>query len=458
MRRTGALSCSSLREHDSRRDGYPLFGMRSSCSRPRVPVRTALTAIVLAAALVQAAPAAAAKPGHRVAAMSAAAPAELALTASASMLRYGRTLTLTAKLTSGGAALGAREVVLYRNGAQAAKAQTRADGVVVFKLKPNAASTYQAGFSPATPADVAAYQPAASVSVSVTVAPLVRLRLSSPLRAGRSIVGIPGEPIRISGTLAPFASGSVVVRVLKGGRQFRRSSRAVAARGGRGRFGFSFTPRRRGKYVIEASRQGDATLARGRAQAKRVLVVRASARQGSKGAGVRALQRRLSALGYATPINGSFGASTARAVLAFRKVRGMGRNFSAGRSIFRTLERGGGAFRLRDTKPGKHVEFDWSRQVLVLARGSQVVRIVHGSSGAPVTPTVFGRFHFYRKSPGFNAKGMYFSNYFIGGYAIHGYQSVPNFPASHGCIRIPIASATAVYRWIDVGDRISVYK
>ena len=292
----------------------------------------------------------------------------------------------------------------------------------------------------------------------MTLAPLVRLRLSSPLRAGRSIVGIPGERIRISGTLAPFASGNVVVRVLKGGREFRRSSRPVRSRAGKGRFGFSFTPRRRGKYVVEASRQSDATLARGRAQAKRVLVVRASARQGSKGAGVRALQRRLSALGYATPINGSFGASTARAVLAFRKVHGLGRNFFAGRSIFRTLERGGGAFRLRYPKAGKHVEFDWSRQVLVLARGSRVVRVVHASSGAPVTPTVFGSFRFYRKSPGFNAKGMYFSSYFIGGYAIHGYKSVPNFPASHGCIRIPIASATSVFRWIDLGDRISVYK
>ena len=60
--------------------------------------------------------------------------------------------------------------------------------------------------------------------------------------------------------------------------------------------------------------------------------------------------------------------------------------------------------------------------------------------------------------PRFNAKGMYYSNFFIGGYAIHGYASVPNYAASHGCIRIPIPSAIAVNRWIDLGDPIYVYR
>jgi hypothetical protein len=189
-----------------------------------------------------------------------------------------------------------------------------------------------------------------------------------------------------------------------------------------------------------------------------LVVVRPSARSGSRGAGVRALQRRLSALGYLTPVTGRFGASTARAVLAFRKVNGMRRNSFAGRSLFRKLERGGGSFKVRYAKAGRHVEFDWSRQVVVLADGARPVRIVHASSGKPSTPTVFGTYHFYSKTPGFNSKGMYYSNYFVGGYAIHGYASVPPFAASHGCIRIPIASATSVFRWIKLGERISVYR
>ena len=50
---------------------------------------------------------------------------------------------------------------------------------------------------------------------------------------------------------------------------------------------------------------------------------------------------------------------------------------------------------------------------------------------------MFGKYRFYRKSPGYNAKGMYYSSYFVGGYAIHGFDPVPTYPASHGCLRIP---------------------
>jgi lipoprotein-anchoring transpeptidase ErfK/SrfK len=96
--------------------------------------------------------------------------------------------------------------------------------------------------------------------------------------------------------------------------------------------------------------------------------------------------------------------------------------------------------------------------VLVLARGGKPDKILHASSGKPSTPTVFGKFHFYSKTPGFNAHGMYYSNYFVGGYAIHGYESVPAYAASHGCIRIPIPSATSVYRWVSLGDTIYVYR
>jgi hypothetical protein len=119
---------------------------------------------------------------------------------------------------------------------------------------------------------------------------------------------------------------------------------------------------------------------------------------------------------------------------------------------------GKGAYRLRHPKAGKHVEFDWSRQVLVLADGSGVVATYHSSSGAPVTPTVFGKFRFYMKVPGTNAKGMFMSNFFIRGYAIHGYPSVPTYPASHGCLRVPNSDAVTIYNWVKLGDPIYVYR
>jgi hypothetical protein len=64
----------------------------------------------------------------------------------------------------------------------------------------------------------------------------------------------------------------------------------------------------------------------------------------------------------------------------------------------------------------------------------KVYKTLHMSSGKPSTPTVMGTFHFYMKEPGTNAKGMLDSNYFIRGYAIHGYpRCPPTRPATAAC-------------------------
>jgi lipoprotein-anchoring transpeptidase ErfK/SrfK len=52
---------------------------------------------------------------------------------------------------------------------------------------------------------------------------------------------------------------------------------------------------------------------------------------------------------------------------------------------------------------------------------------------------------------------MVWTTYFFGGYAIHGYSSVPTYAASHGCIRVPIPNALSIYRWLNLGDTIFVY-
>jgi lipoprotein-anchoring transpeptidase ErfK/SrfK len=71
---------------------------------------------------------------------------------------------------------------------------------------------------------------------------------------------------------------------------------------------------------------------------------------------------------------------------------------------------------------------------------------------------VRGSFRVYSKTPGTNSKGMVNSLYFIRGYAIHGYPDVPVYPASHGCLRIPIPNARFMFRWLDYRDRVDVYR
>ena len=45
----------------------------------------------------------------------------------------------------------------------------------------------------------------------------------------------------------------------------------------------------------------------------------------------------------------------------------------------------------------------------------------------------------------------------LGGYAIHGYDPAPDFPASHGCMRVPIVDAISIYDWLRIGDVVDVY-
>jgi hypothetical protein len=310
-----------------------------------------------------------------------------------------------------------------------------------------------AGGSPA-----AAAQPPARSAASPQQR--VRVHFQTYLHAHRRAIGIPRSPVRIRGTVTPYVAGqTVAVRIFRGTHRVLARNRPVAAAVAMGRFGLSFKPKHRGVFRVRvaaaATTAPPATPARARA---RLLVVRSSAGLGARGTQVRALQSRLAQLGYLTPVNGFFGASTARAVLAFNKVAGFSRTDYAGRAVFRRLARGGGGFKVRHPEAGKHAEFDWSRQVLVLARGAMPKIIVHASSGKPSTPTVFGKFHFYGRQPGTNSHGMYYSTYFVGGYAVHGYAEVPVFAASHGCIRIPIASAISVYRWLTIGTRMYVYR
>ena len=130
----------------------------------------------------------------------------------------------------------------------------------------------------------------------------------------------------------------------------------------------------------------------------------------------------------------------------------------ASEQVFSGLLKGRGAFKVRHPGDGHHVEARLDKQVLALIDGKNVVAIYHISSGKPSTPTVRGKFHVYMKTPGTNAKGMVDANYFIRGYAIHGYFDVPVFAASHGCLRVPIPDARSIFDWARYGTPVDTYR
>jgi peptidoglycan hydrolase-like protein with peptidoglycan-binding domain len=180
---------------------------------------------------------------------------------------------------------------------------------------------------------------------------------------------------------------------------------------------------------------------------------------GARGQSVRLLQSELAALHYAVPLTGVFDEGTGQALVAYRKMTGLARVEYAGRQVFEQLARGAGTFHVRYPGDGRHVEADLAKQVLAeIEPGGRIYRIYTTSSGKPSTPTVLGRFQVYSKTPGENSEGMVDSNYFIRGYAIHGYAEVPTYAASHGCLRVPIPDAPAIYAWVRVGTPVDVYE
>ena len=268
-----------------------------------------------------------------------------------------------------------------------------------------------------------------------------------------------GDRVQITGSVRPFVAGQIAVLVV------RRSGKVVdrqrvqvkRAKRGAGKVAFSFKPRRKGVYkaqIVHAATDGQKAF---RSRAARFKAVVLSAGEGKRGTDTLLLQRGLDALGYAVPVTGYYDDGTSRAVIAFRKVNGMERIGYASPAVFKLVLQGKGAFKPKYPNAGYHVEYDWSRQVLGFFRDGKAVNVYHSSSGAPVTPTVFGTFTFYRKEPGTNHLGMVESNYFIRGYAIHGYKSVPVYPASHGCLRVPVPNAAQIDRQITLGMKIMVY-
>jgi lipoprotein-anchoring transpeptidase ErfK/SrfK len=176
-----------------------------------------------------------------------------------------------------------------------------------------------------------------------------------------------------------------------------------------------------------------------------------------KGKVTALFNRSLQEAGFHTGTKGgSVTGGTRLAIKAFRKTNRMARSESYRPSIFRALLQGRGAFEPR-YKQDRHVEVDISRQVMSLIEGDRPVHTFHVSTGAGGTPTVRGKFRFYLRQPGYNGKRMYYSVYFHGGYATHGYNPVPNHNASHGCVRNPIPFSRFIYNWVEIGMPVYVY-
>ena len=178
---------------------------------------------------------------------------------------------------------------------------------------------------------------------------------------------------------------------------------------------------------------------------------------GSRGPGVRALQAELERLTYlpAGSADGAFGLRTWHAVVAFQGWSWIQRDGVAGSQTRAALAH---AHRPVPWSTAEGMEVHIAQQVLLLIRGGRVQRAIHVSTGRPGWPTPGGHFWLIERdmlswSAPFHT-WMPLAQYFYPGFAIHEYPEVPDYPASHGCVRVPEVEAARVWNFGRIGMRV----
>jgi lipoprotein-anchoring transpeptidase ErfK/SrfK len=196
--------------------------------------------------------------------------------------------------------------------------------------------------------------------------------------------------------------------------------------------------------------------------------------EGMTGPAVRALQRRLAALKYYPgAIDGQFGNNTLEAVWAFQEVNRIKVTGVINAATKRALVHPK-TYKSNDPRQdATRIEVNQAIEVLVFYKNGKIALISHVSSGGgyfyncngsscsqAVTPN--GNYRTTVYMPGWvkvPLGEMYNPVFFISTvYAIHGDTFVPVYPASHGCVRVPMDVADFFHKLVKTpGTEVFVY-
>jgi len=281
----------------------------------------------------------------------------------------------------------------------------------------------------------------------------VTIRIRPRLHA--ALVGslVAGAPLRLAASLEPQGAGGVRVQVIRsGGIDFDRTfpGGAKVALGTRAigtvRVRLTTLPR---PGFDRVGRELTATL-----RPPNLAV-------GSTSPAVTELAHRLAALHYAVPsFSSTFDNDFTESVWAFQKVQGMERTGAVDASLWTRL----GNPRVpaaRYSQPADHIEVDKTKQVLYVVRDGKITLISPvATAGIAGYYTPEGKFAIYDKRSGWDHSPLgvlWNPMYFVGGYAIHGGDPVPPYPASHGCVRVPDFVISKLFYSEPYGEVVFVY-
>jgi PKD domain/L,D-transpeptidase catalytic domain/Putative peptidoglycan binding domain len=339
------------------------------------------------------------------------------------LVRFGKPVRFRGALFP---TVGRARITLTRNGSPLARTVTRPDGRFSVRIRAWRAGSYAARFGEIV-----------STGRPLTIRPLLEARIVGPHTVG--------QPLRLLARVRPAVAGQLRVTVWRGGRRTTAATYRSIAR-------LRLATGRAALYRIGV-RLVAAPGYRALGRTLTAAVVYPQLGLGSRGPSVLALERRLLELRYALPrADGLYALDTYEAVLAFQKVERLPWTGRVDKRVWQALTR---ARPPQARYRGNHIEISKGRQFLLAVRGGRVTAVVHISTGATGNTPV-GRWHVYRKVPGWDWV-LWYPMYFLRGFAIHGYPYVPAYPASHGCVRVPMWIAPRLYSTNPYGQTVYVY-
>jgi peptidoglycan hydrolase-like protein with peptidoglycan-binding domain len=179
----------------------------------------------------------------------------------------------------------------------------------------------------------------------------------------------------------------------------------------------------------------------------------------SSGSETARLQQRLIDIGFwVAGVDGQYGITTRQAVMAFEKYMG----FEADGKLDQRTADELSAMNLRPharANSGTLIEIDKAKQVLFFVIDGRTEWVLNTStgngeeyteadqntpgesiSGVSLTPSGLHKVNRERAEGWWEGDlgEIYRPKYFVGGVAVHGSNSIPNYPASHGCVRVSV--------------------
>jgi N-acetylmuramoyl-L-alanine amidase len=181
--------------------------------------------------------------------------------------------------------------------------------------------------------------------------------------------------------------------------------------------------------------------------------------RGSTGSLVMLVQMRLNALNYPCGVpDGKYSNHTRDAVYAFEKYERLKRTGYVDQVVWDALFAASAPVPVYQGDYGRRVEVDLTRQIMMLIRDNKVVMTIHVSTGRFGTPT--GHWRTRTLSHGWRTTSLgpiYSPSYFMPHNAIHGYPSVPTYPASHNCVRTPIWIQDEIIDELEMDELVHVF-